>query len=78
MAQLDVRELMARGDDPFAVIMDAVSKLADSEPLELIAPLEPVPLYGVLETRGYGHRTEDLGGGDYRVVFTPDEGGGDG
>jgi uncharacterized protein (DUF2249 family) len=69
---------MARGEDPFAVIMDVVSKLADSEPLELIAPLDPVPLYGVLEIRGYEHRTEDLGGGDYRVVFTPDGGGGDG
>jgi len=78
VVQLDVRDLMARGEDPFAVIMEAVSKLADSESLELIAPLEPVPLYGVLEIRGYGHRTEDLGGGDYRVVFTPDEGGGDG
>ncbi|MFZ0996159.1 MAG: DUF2249 domain-containing protein [Candidatus Dormiibacterota bacterium] len=74
--ELDVRDLMARGEDPFAEIMEAVSKLAESEPLDLIAPLEPVPLYGVLATRGYGHRTEDLGGGDYRVVFTP-EGGGD-
>jgi len=78
VVQLDVRDLMARGEDPFAVIMEAVSKLADSESLELIAPLEPVPLYGVLETRGYGHRTEDLGGGDYRVVFAPDAGGGNG
>jgi len=75
VVELDVRDLMARGEDPFAVIMDAVSKLADSESFELIAPLEPVPLYGVLEARGYGHHTEDLGGGDYRVVFTPGEGG---
>lgn len=77
MVQLDVRDLMARGEDPFAVIMDAVSKLGSSESLELIAPLEPVPLYAVLETRGYGHSTEDLGGGDYRVVFTPEDRGGD-
>jgi uncharacterized protein (DUF2249 family) len=71
MGRLDVRDLMARGDDPFAAIMDAVSELAKSEPFELIAPLEPVPLYSVLAARGYDHRTEGLGGGDYRVVFTP-------
>ena len=74
MAVLDVRDLMAQGDDPFAVIMAAVSQLGPTEPLELIAPLEPVPLYTVLEARGYGHRTEDLGGGDYRVMFTSNGG----
>ncbi|MHB1526226.1 MAG: DUF2249 domain-containing protein [Candidatus Dormibacteria bacterium] len=74
MALLDVRALMAQGGDPFAAIMEAVAQLGPVEPLELTAPLDPVPLYTVLEARGYGHRTEDLGGGDYRVVFTPTQG----
>jgi uncharacterized protein (DUF2249 family) len=74
MAVLDVRDLMAQGDDPFAVIMAAVSQLGPTESLELIAPLDPIPLYTVLEARGYAHRTEDLGGGDYRVRFTPGQG----
>ncbi|MGH7610160.1 MAG: DUF2249 domain-containing protein [Candidatus Dormibacteria bacterium] len=78
MNQLDVRELMSRGDDPFAVIMDAVSRLGESEQFELIAPLDPVPLYAVLGARGYDHRTEETGGGDYRVVFTPLAGPSDG
>ena len=65
-----MRQLMAQGEDPFAAIMEAVSRLGPAESLELIAPLEPVPLYTVLAARGYGHRTEDLGGGDYRVIFT--------
>ena len=77
MAELDVRELMAQGADPFAVIMAAVSQLGPSEPLDLIAPLDPIPLYTVLEARGYAHRTEDLGGGDYRVRFTPSQGAAD-
>ena len=74
MAELDVRELMAQGGDPFAAIMAAVSRLDPAEPLELVAPLDPIPLYSVLAERGYSHHTEDLGGGDYRVRFTPIQG----
>ncbi|MGH7922773.1 MAG: DUF2249 domain-containing protein [Candidatus Dormibacteraceae bacterium] len=69
MATLDVREMMAGGDDPFAAIMQAVDGLVGDEELELVAPLDPVPLYQVLGARGFAHQTEDLGGGDYRVVF---------
>lgn len=71
MAHLDVRSLMARGEEPFAAIMAMVSALSPGEPLELVAPLDPVPLYSVMESRGYGHETEDLGEGDFRVVFRP-------
>lgn len=71
MARLDVRGLMARGEEPFGAIMEAVSALSPGEPLELLAPLDPVPLYSVMEARGYGHQTQDLGGGDFRVVFSP-------
>lgn len=72
MAMLDVRPLMAAGDEPFDAIMAAVAGLAPGEPLELIAPLEPVPLYGVLAGRGFDHETRSLGGGDYQVVFRPE------
>jgi uncharacterized protein (DUF2249 family) len=71
MATLDVREMMAEGGDPFAAIMRAVERLRPGEEFELLAPLDPVPLYGVLDARGFAHHTEDLGGGDYRVVFRP-------
>lgn len=71
MAHLDVRGLMARGEEPFATIMAAVASLSPGEPLELVAPLDPVPLYSVMASRGYGHETEDLGEGDFRVIFSP-------
>ena len=71
MALLDVRDLMASGEEPFAAIMAAVAALSPGESLELVAPLDPVPLYSVLEARGYRHLTEDLGGGDFKVVFSP-------
>ena len=73
MAHLDVRGPMARGEEPFAAIMAAVSALSPGEPLELVAPLDPVPLYSLMESGGYGHRTEELGAGDFLVVFTPSE-----
>ena len=49
--------------------MTAVGALGPKEEFELFAPLEPVPLYQVLGAQGFNHETEDLGGGDYRVVF---------
>lgn len=70
MATLDVRPMMAAGKEPFDAIMTAVGALGPREAFELLAPLDPVPLYQVLGAQGFQHRTEALGGGDYRVVFT--------
>ncbi len=72
MKKVDVRPLMAQGQEPFDTIMSAVAELEPNEELELTAPLEPIPLYQVLGLRGFSHETEALGGGDYRVVFRPE------
>lgn len=69
MASLDVRPMMAAGQEPFTAIMEAVGVLQPDEEFELLAPLEPVPLYQVLGARGFSHETKALGGGDYRVLF---------
>jgi uncharacterized protein (DUF2249 family) len=69
MATLDVRPMMAAGNEPFDAIMGAVSGLKPAEEFELLAPLDPVPLYQVLGAQGFSHETEALGGGDFRVVF---------
>jgi len=69
MATLDVRPMMAAGNEPFDAIMGVVSGLRPEEEFELLAPLDPVPLYEVLGAQGFSHETEALGGGDYRVVF---------
>ena len=69
MATLDVRPTLAAGGDPFTEILAAVQSLGPEEDLELLAPLDPIPLYRVLGERGFEHRTEALGGGDYRVIF---------
>ena len=66
---LDVRATIRGGGEPFDEIMQAVAELAPDEDLVLLAPFEPVPLYGVLGAKGYSHATTSLGEGDYQVRF---------
>ena len=66
---LAVREGIRAGREPFDEIMQAIAELAPDEDLVLLAPFEPVPLYGVLAGKGFGHATEAIGQGDYRVRF---------
>ncbi len=68
---LDVRDDIARGQEPFARIMAAVKGLGEGQVFVLRAPFEPIPLYGVLAKRGLTHWTESLGAGDWRVWFYP-------
>ena len=69
MARLDVRPMMAAGNEPFDAIMGLVGSLRPDEDFELLAPLDPKPLYQVLGAQGFSHETESLGGGDYRILF---------
>ncbi len=56
--ELDVREI---DGEPFGDIMAALEELPTGETLHLINSFEPVPLYDVLEQRGYTHQTEQDG-----------------
>ncbi len=67
--KLDVRPLLAAGEEPFSTIMSAVDRLGVGERLELVAPFDPVPLYEVLGPRGFHHETERRGPGEYVVQF---------
>lgn len=69
MATLDVRPIIAAGEEPFDTIMQAASSLPDGDDLVVIAPFEPVPLEGVLSSQGFSYEAEDLGGGDWQVTF---------
>ncbi len=69
MATLDVRPILARGEEPFDTIMQTLATLEPGESLELFAPFEPVPLFSVLGAQGFQHDAEPLENGDYRVVF---------
>ena len=49
--------------------MAAVQALGADQVLVLRAPFEPVPLYGVLDRRGFAHWTESRAPDDWSVWF---------
>lgn len=68
---VDVREDIARGQEPFGKIMGAAAKLQPNQSLRLLAPFEPMPLFSVLAKKGYAHASKQLDSGDWEVLFTP-------
>ncbi|MDI3297880.1 MAG: DUF2249 domain-containing protein [Bacillota bacterium] len=68
---LDVRSDLRAGREPLGRILEAVRQLGEGEGLRLLATFEPLPLYRVLESRGFAHRARRLEGGDWEVLFLP-------
>ena len=67
--ELDVRDDIRRGAEPFKRIMAAVKALADDEMLVIRAPFEPAPLYKVLGGQAFDHWTERHDATDWSVWF---------
>jgi len=63
---LDAREI---DGEPFGSIMDALDDLAADEQLLLVNSFEPVPLYSVIEQRGYTHETEQVDADEWHIVI---------
>ena len=75
--ELDVREDLRQGREPFARIMAAVAALGEGEVLHLRSPFEPVPLFNVLGKRGFAHESQAHAPDDWSSWFwkqpAPDE-----
>lgn len=71
---LDVRDVVRAGQEPFTMIMAATDALAPGERLRLIAPFRPVPLFSIMTNRGFAAADRPLPGGDWEVIFTPVDG----
>lgn len=69
VVELDVRDDLRSGREPFSRIMTAVGALRDGEVLELRATFEPVPLLAVLAKRGFAHETRPHAADDWSVWF---------
>ncbi len=69
IVDLDVREDLRAGREPFRRILDAARRLPDDHVLRLRAIFEPAPLYAVLGRLGFEHLAEQLGPEDWRVWF---------
>ena len=67
--EIDVREDLRSGNEPFSKIMAAVAALGESEVLRLRSTFEPVPLFTVLGKRGFVHESEEHGADDWSVWF---------
>ena len=66
---LDVRPLLANGEEPFNVIMASAARVPACAALRLRTTFEPVPLYDVLGGRGFQHEAHQLGPDDWETVF---------
>lgn len=73
LLDLDVRPILRAGGEPFQKIMEALSRLAPGQGLRLFATFKPVPLFGVLGSKGFSHEEREIGGGDWEVIFRPRE-----
>ncbi len=71
VVDLDVREELRNGREPFSRIMAASRETPPGGALRVRAIFEPVPLYAVMAKQGLAHHTERLGTEDWRVWFYP-------
>ncbi|HEX5409614.1 MAG TPA: DUF2249 domain-containing protein [Gemmatimonadaceae bacterium] len=69
VVEVDVRDDLRAGREPFSTIMHAVAALDASDVLRLRATFEPVPLCTVLGKRGFTCETEEHGPDDWSAWF---------
>ena len=69
VVELDLREDIRAGREPFPRIMAAVAALATDAVLHLRTPFEPAPLFTVLSKRGFAHESRENGPGDWSTWF---------
>ncbi len=67
--RLDVRPVLARGEEPFTVIMQAVDQLAAGQVLALDTPFDPGPLHKVMAGKGFEHATTGIEDGHFVTEY---------
>lgn len=67
--RLDVRPFHQRGEEPFQAIMTAVESLAPDQDFLLVNSFEPIPLYRVMDKRGFTHETSAISPDEWHIVF---------
>ncbi len=65
----DVRPLLARGEEPFAVIRARVDELAEGQGVTIVAPFMPAPLIELLKSEGFASSLERRTDGAWAVNF---------
>ena len=67
---LDVRPILARGEEPFAVIWSRVDTLEAGQGLTVVAPFLPAPLIELLKSEGFHSTVEHRADGSWAVSFS--------
>ena len=67
--RFDVRDLIARGVEPFPEIHQRVNALKPDEGLIVVAPFLPSPLVEKLAGEGFSSKVERGSGADWMVYF---------
>lgn len=67
--RLDVRPLLARGEEPLSIVMRTSKDIPAGGALVLDAPFDPAPLRRVLGTKGFVAHAERLAEDHWRVFF---------
>lgn len=68
---LDVRPILRSGGEPFQQIMETVTSLAPGYGLRLLATFKPIPLFGLLGSKGFSYEAVEIEGGDWEILFQP-------
>jgi uncharacterized protein (DUF2249 family) len=71
VVELDVRPHLRKKLEPFQIIMEAVKDLGPDDTFVLHATFKPTPLLGVLMTKGYANKAEQLEKDHWKVTFVP-------
>lgn len=66
---LDVRPLLAEGNEPFTVIRERVDALTSGQGVTIIAPFLPAPLIELLKSEGFESSMERRNDGAWAVSF---------
>lgn len=66
--KLDVRPLIARGEEPFTMITGAAKRIPVGKALSLRSPFDPVPLRDALAKQGFESYTSGSGN-DWTTIF---------
>lgn len=69
VVEVDVREDLRNGREPFSRIMAAVDALGSDELIHLRATFEPVPLFRVLGAKGFEHHSRAHAEDDWSIWF---------
>lgn len=68
--EIDVREMLHRGEHPVHEVLSAIKKLNEGEVLKMIAPFIPVPLIDKSLSLGHMHWVKMVSADEYLVFFT--------